>query len=104
MRKIGVILLIAILCTVLISACSSAATPTTSSASGSTSGSSSTVADGKTLMETRCATCHSLDRITNAKGTAAEWQQVVDQMVQRGAVLSTDEEKVLVQYLADNYK
>jgi Cytochrome c. len=105
MRKIGILLLVVVLFSVILVGCASA-TPTASSSSNSgTSGSSgSTVADGKTLMNERCASCHSLDRITNAQGTAAEWQQVVDQMVQRGAVLSADEEKVLVQYLADNYK
>jgi hypothetical protein len=36
--------------------------------------------------------------------TAARWQQEVNQMVQRGAVLSSTEETVLVQYLADNFK
>ena len=104
MRKIGVIFLVAVMCIVIIAGCSSSAPATSTNGSSGSSASSSAVADGKTLMETRCASCHSLDRITNASGTAAEWQQVVDMMVQRGAVLSTDEEKVLVQYLAAAYK
>jgi len=104
MRKVGVLIIVVVLCAIIIAGCSSAAPATASSSSTSSSGTTTTVADGKTLLNSRCTTCHSVDRITSAKGTAAEWQQVVDLMVQRGAVLSAAEEKVLVQYLADNYK
>jgi hypothetical protein len=35
---------------------------------------------------------------------ASQWQAVVTDMVNRGAVLSADEQQVLVQYLAANFK
>ena len=76
--------------------------PTVAATAGSPTN-PSTVADGKTLLETRCTTCHTLAKIVNAQGTAAQWQQVVDQMIQRGAVLTPDEESILVQYLAANF-
>jgi cytochrome c5 len=75
--------------------------PAATTASGT---SSTTAIDGKTLLNTRCISCHTLAKVVNAKGTADQWKRQVDQMVQRGAVLSSDEETVLVQYLAANFK
>ncbi|MEA5077253.1 MAG: hypothetical protein VB013_01665 [Anaerolineaceae bacterium] len=60
--------------------------------------------DGKNLLEARCVSCHTLARVASAKGDAAQWQQVVDLMVQKGAQLNADEEKVLVEYLAANFQ
>jgi cytochrome c5 len=79
---------------------SSATTAPTSSSSGS----STTTQDGKTLLESRCTVCHSINKVTNNKGTADEWKRVVDDMIKRGAVLSADEKTVLLQYLAEKYK
>jgi cytochrome c5 len=117
MRKTGIIILVISICLFLIVGCTStnssatvdnsSATTVVSSAPASTTSSSSgstTSADGKTLLETRCTSCHTLAKVVNLKGTADQWKQVVDQMVQRGAVLSPDEETVLVQYLAANFK
>lgn len=79
---------------------------TSTSTQTSTDAASPTTAtlDGKTLLETRCIACHSLARVASAKGDAAQWQKVIDQMVQKGAQLNADEEKVLVEYLAANFK
>jgi cytochrome c2 len=77
---------------------------TVTNTSAATSASSSTVADGKTLLDSRCSSCHTLAQVVNRTGSFSQWQGVVDQMIQRGAVLNSDEEKVLVQYLADNFK
>ena len=119
MRKFWISTLLLILCIFVITGCTSASStataapstnPTSSSAASTiaaTSSSSSTsasVADGKTLLETRCVSCHTLAKVVTQKMTAARWQQEVNQMVQRGAVLSSTEETVLVQYLADNFK
>jgi hypothetical protein len=63
-----------------------------------------TVLDGKTLVETRCTVCHTTDRIIIKKATLEQWQTTVDRMIGKGAKLTAEEEKVLVQYLADTYK
>ena len=104
MRKIWIVALLVIFSAIMIAGCSSGKTSSTVTSSNSSSSSPAAVADGKTLLETRCTTCHTLAKVVNTTGTAAQWQQVVDQMVQRGAVLSPDEKTVLVQYLAANFK
>ncbi|MCX6056056.1 MAG: hypothetical protein NTZ74_14305 [Chloroflexi bacterium] len=59
--------------------------------------------DGKTLLETRCVACHSLNTTTRRKGSQDAWNQVVQQMVYAGATLNSEEQQILVQYLADNF-
>lgn len=61
------------------------------------------VADGLTLLNTRCTRCHNLTRVVSAKKTAAEWAKTVSRMIQNGAKLTSDEQKVLVDYLAKTY-
>ncbi len=78
-------------------ACSSgAATPTISSSSASSG-------EGATLVQERCSVCHDLSRVESSHYTAAGWQTVVDQMIANGAHLTTDEETVVVNWLAANY-
>ena len=60
--------------------------------------------DGATLLQDRCSTCHSLDRVTQKSDTLAGWQSMVSRMVDKGAQLSAEEQAVLAQYLADTYK
>jgi mono/diheme cytochrome c family protein len=60
-------------------------------------------ADGAALLNERCTVCHSLDRVTSKKNTAAQWTQIVSRMVGKGAELTSEEQKVLVDYLAKTY-
>lgn len=60
----------------------------------------SVVAKPETLLDTRCAECHPLARVTSAKKDRAEWEATVERMIGKGARLSEDEKKVLVDYLA----
>jgi len=78
--------------------------PTVAAPAASTSAGSTSAVDVKALLEDRCTRCHSLNRVVNHKGTADEWTRVVDSMMKRGAVLSTDEKTALIQYLAETYK
>jgi hypothetical protein len=64
---------------------------------------STTTIDGKTLLEDRCSVCHSLDYIYNSRGTADQWAAVVSIMISNGAVLNSQEEKILDSYLAKNF-
>ncbi len=63
----------------------------------------SSEANGETLLEERCSTCHGLDRTEQAEKTQEEWEQTVTRMVNKGAELNTDEQAILVEYLAENY-
>lgn len=63
----------------------------------------STVAKPETLLDTRCAECHALSRVTEAKKDRAGWEATVERMVRNGARLSEEEKAVLVDYLASKY-
>jgi hypothetical protein len=102
MRKISIVILFLMVISILIVSCSSGGSPAAPAAGSS--GSETTAIDGKTLLETRCTACHSLDRIKSKSATAEQWQSTVDRMIQGGAKLSKEEAVVLVKYLAENYK
>jgi len=68
--------------------------PTTAPAAGG---------DGQALLNDRCTKCHNLNRVTSAKKSASDWENTVSRMVGKGAQLTTDEQKVLVDYLAKTY-
>jgi cytochrome c5 len=59
--------------------------------------------DGQALMNERCTKCHNLDRVKNAKKTADEWKKTVTRMISNGAKLTSDEQIVLLDYLAKTY-
>ena len=59
--------------------------------------------DGATLLETRCSTCHSAAKATQARQTRAQWDQTVIDMVNEGAQLTEAEKTVLLDYLAKTY-
>jgi cytochrome c5 len=85
----------------------SATTPSTSIDAATpaqpTSHAPATSMDGKALLEERCNACHSLSYINNSRGTPDQWAAVVSAMVANGAVLNSQEEKALVEYLATNF-
>jgi cytochrome c5 len=55
---------------------------------------------GKELVETRCVTCHDLLRIVAAKRQKTEWDGIVANMVNRGAMATPEERQTMVAYLA----
>ena len=59
--------------------------------------------DGQTLLQERCNVCHPLSFITSSRGTPDQWAAVVSIMINNGAVLSPEEEKILDAYLAKNF-
>jgi len=56
--------------------------------------------DGKTLLETRCTKCHTLDRVHKKKTDRSGWEKIVAQMVKNGAAVTEAERQTLVEYLA----
>ena len=99
MKTRSLTLILTILAIMLIvTACSSGTTTTTS-----TSSNSSTTQDGATLLNERCTVCHTLSRVESSKHTAADWKTIVDTMIGKGAQLSSEEDTVVVNYLATKY-
>lgn len=60
--------------------------------------------EGQSLLEQRCAGCHTLDRVSAQSGLNADWEAIVSRMILKGANLSDEEKAILVQFLAENYK
>jgi hypothetical protein len=86
----------------LLASCGStkATAPATPSSGGNTGG----TVDGQTLMQERCSVCHSVGRVESAHKTSDQWKTTVDRMISNGAQLTPQEEQILVDYLAQNYK
>ncbi|NJD59761.1 MAG: hypothetical protein C3F13_01050 [Anaerolineales bacterium] len=89
------IVLVAIM--VIVSACSSSTINSTSAPASTSS------QEGATLVQERCSVCHPLSRVESMRLTATEWSALVDQMVARGANLTSEEKTTVVNYLAANY-
>lgn len=59
---------------------------------------------GKELVLRACVKCHNMKVITNKRASEEEWARSVDNMVNRGAVLSDDEVDEVIEYLSQNFK
>jgi mono/diheme cytochrome c family protein len=58
---------------------------------------------GKNIVETQCAVCHGLDRVSAAKRSKREWEGIMARMVYLGAPVSADDVKAATSYLESNY-
>jgi competence ComEA-like helix-hairpin-helix protein len=67
------------------------------------SGGSLPAGEGKALVESSCATCHELSKITHTRQTKIGWQQTIQDMIARGAQVSDDDVPVIATYLATNF-
>lgn len=91
--------------TLILGACAQGSpTPAASSPTQQPAGPTAAADSAELLLQQRCVDCHSLDRITSASKTAAEWERAVQRMMAKGARLSAAESAALVEYLAANYK
>ncbi len=84
-----------------LSACTSSTPPAAEATATLSSGEAT--ADGATLLQERCTQCHGLDKVKNEQLSPERWETIVQQMINRGAKLNADEQKVLVDYLAETY-
>ena len=57
----------------------------------------------KQAVETACATCHALTRVTGAGHSPEDWANVVQKMVNAGAQVPSDQIPAIVDYLAKNF-
>lgn len=77
-------------------AAASSGQPASSPAPSSTSSASS---DAVAIINQRCSTCHAADQaLAFRAGSTAEAQALLDNMIQRGAQVTPDEQQALVQY------
>jgi hypothetical protein len=58
---------------------------------------------GKDKLMTACSACHAITQVTSQRRTTAQWADTVDQMIARGAPVTDDDYKVIVEYLGKNF-
>jgi cytochrome c5 len=58
---------------------------------------------GKTLLEERCSSCHSLKPVVSLKQSQGAWKKLVVKMVGEGAQLDDTEVDLVTEYLAKNF-
>jgi hypothetical protein len=58
---------------------------------------------GLDLINERCGFCHSTAQVFASRKTQPDWAATVQAMADRGAEVSPDEQKVIVDYLSKNY-
>ena len=58
---------------------------------------------GLALINERCAACHPVTQVYQARKSRADWTTTVQAMIDRGADLSPEEQGVVVDYLATNF-
>jgi len=58
---------------------------------------------GKELVETRCAVCHNLERVTIVKRYKRDWETIVADMYERWGMSAPDEVQAINAYLAANF-
>ncbi|MET3825411.1 hypothetical protein ABIC16_001104 [Sphingomonas sp. PvP055] len=57
---------------------------------------------GLVLINERCGFCHATTQATGVRKTRANWEAVMQSMVDRGAELTPEEQAVVTDYLATN--
>jgi competence protein ComEA len=59
--------------------------------------------DGKKLVVKICTDCHGADQIVAKRRTKEEWDDVISDMIQKGAEGKGDEFDAIVAYLVKNF-
>jgi len=58
---------------------------------------------GRATFQRTCSPCHSTSRVTSHRLSHAGWENVVDNMISRGAKATPDEQEQIVGYLTANF-
>ncbi|HEX3366643.1 cytochrome c [Phenylobacterium sp.] len=58
---------------------------------------------GLALMQVKCVTCHDAGFITQVRRPKADWRDLINQMIQRGAEVSDAEADQIQAYLENNF-
>ena len=60
--------------------------------------------DGAALLEQRCSVCHPSARPKSKQKSPEQWETTVTRMMGKGAQLTPDEQKRLIDHLSETYK
>ena len=58
---------------------------------------------GKEVVEQQCTVCHGTANFTASRLSKADWEYVVNDMIDRGALITADEAKIIVDYLTEQF-
>ena len=58
---------------------------------------------GRAAVQRTCSPCHSISRVTSHRLSRAGWENVLDNMISRGAKATPDEQEQIVRYLTANF-
>lgn len=58
---------------------------------------------GKEILENTCSECHGMDKVLGQLRSEPQWREIAVRMRSKGATMSDDELKTLVEYLAQNF-
>ena len=103
MRKQTILLLILLLFAfILVQGCANTTTAT-SVETGSDTQVPAIELDGAALVQERCTVCHSISRVESKKASPDGWRKSVERMISSGAVLSSNEKEIVIEYLTATY-
>lgn len=58
---------------------------------------------GADLARAKCLLCHEAGHITRLRQNRAAWEDTVDLMIRRGAPISPEERRIILDYLVTQY-
>lgn len=58
---------------------------------------------GKEVVEEHCTVCHGTSNFTGSRFSKQDWEFVVNDMIDRGALINDEEAKIIVDYLAEHF-
>jgi competence protein ComEA len=59
--------------------------------------------EGRDVFTMKCSLCHGLENATGMRRTREDWEGIVNDMEAAGALLTKDDMKLIVGYLAQNF-
>jgi hypothetical protein len=102
MKKWHAVLLVFLVLTMLfVAGCGGGAKPAATTAPAAAP--ANDTSQGKALVESKCTVCHPMSQITTQKKDQAGWQTTVERMVGKGAQLTADQQKLVVEYLVSAF-
>ena len=58
---------------------------------------------GKDVVEAACTACHGTSNFTGSRLSKQDWGFVVSDMIDRGALITAEEKKIIVDYLTEHF-
>ena len=58
---------------------------------------------GKDVVERACTVCHGTSNFTGSRLSKSDWEYVVNDMVDRGALITDAEKEIIIEYLVEHF-